>query len=167
MSGFVWEKTYRFRNLRKWKDFNKKQLTLHKMCVTWPLSCVVFFISNVNVRRCLYFDLGLPEEPRVSEVRESFDVCLFFGEQRHKKGGHDRKGDETWGEAGIFPGVGKVFHINPTPSPKSFPSRWNRSWLFSCQYVGSITSRYSGKWARIHPPREDQNPHPGDGGNRA
>ena len=28
------EKTYRFRNLEKWKDFNKKQLTLHKMCVT-------------------------------------------------------------------------------------------------------------------------------------
>ena len=28
------KKTYRFRNLRKWKDFNKKQLTLHKMCVT-------------------------------------------------------------------------------------------------------------------------------------
>ena len=54
-----------------------------------------FLISNVNVRRCLYFDLGLPEEPGVSEVRESFDVCLFFGEQRHKKGGHDRKGDET------------------------------------------------------------------------
>ena len=54
-----------------------------------------FFISNVNVRRCLYFDLGLPEEPGVSEVRESFDVCLFFGEQRHKKGDHDRKGDET------------------------------------------------------------------------
>ena len=28
------KKTYRFRNLRKWKDFNKKQLTLLKMCVT-------------------------------------------------------------------------------------------------------------------------------------
>ena len=28
------KKTYCFRNLRKWKDFNKKQLTLHKMCVT-------------------------------------------------------------------------------------------------------------------------------------
>ena len=28
------KKTYRFRNLRKWKDFNKRQLTLHKMCVT-------------------------------------------------------------------------------------------------------------------------------------
>ena len=28
------EKTYRFCNLRKWKDFNKKQLTLLKMCVT-------------------------------------------------------------------------------------------------------------------------------------
>ena len=26
--------TYRFHNLRKSKDFNKKQLTLHKMCVT-------------------------------------------------------------------------------------------------------------------------------------
>ena len=28
------EKTYRFGNLRKWKEFNKKQLTLLKMCVT-------------------------------------------------------------------------------------------------------------------------------------
>ena len=28
------KKTYRFCNLRKWKDFNKKQLTLLKMCVT-------------------------------------------------------------------------------------------------------------------------------------
>ena len=24
-----------------------------------------------------------------------FDVCLFFGEQRHQKGGHDRREDET------------------------------------------------------------------------
>ena len=28
------KKTYCFRNLQKLKDFNKKQLTLHKMCVT-------------------------------------------------------------------------------------------------------------------------------------
>ena len=28
------KKTYCFCNLRKWKDFNKKQLTLLKMCVT-------------------------------------------------------------------------------------------------------------------------------------
>ena len=35
IKGFQYvEKTYRFCNLRKWKDFNKKQLTLHKMCVT-------------------------------------------------------------------------------------------------------------------------------------
>ena len=27
------KKTCRFRNVRKWQDFNKKQLTLHKMCV--------------------------------------------------------------------------------------------------------------------------------------
>ena len=31
------KKTYRFCNLRKWKDFNKKQLTLHKMGVTFLL----------------------------------------------------------------------------------------------------------------------------------
>ena len=34
IQGFVWGKTYRFCNLRKWKDFIKKQLTLLKMCVT-------------------------------------------------------------------------------------------------------------------------------------
>ena len=28
------KKPYRFHNLRKWKDFNKKQLTLHKICVS-------------------------------------------------------------------------------------------------------------------------------------
>ena len=28
------EKTYRFCNQRKWKDFNKKQFTLLKMCVS-------------------------------------------------------------------------------------------------------------------------------------
>ena len=33
------KKTYLFCNLRKWKDFNKKQLTLLKMCVT-SLLCV-------------------------------------------------------------------------------------------------------------------------------
>ena len=32
------EKTYRFSNLRKWEDFNKKQLTLPKMCLT-SLQC--------------------------------------------------------------------------------------------------------------------------------
>jgi len=31
------EKTYRFCNLRKGKDFNKKQLTSRKMCVTFLL----------------------------------------------------------------------------------------------------------------------------------
>ena len=34
IQGFAWEKTYRFRNLRKSKDFNKKQLSLHKLCVS-------------------------------------------------------------------------------------------------------------------------------------
>ena len=29
-----WNKTYRFCNLRKWKDFNKKQFTFLKMCVS-------------------------------------------------------------------------------------------------------------------------------------
>ena len=37
------------------------------------------------------------------------------------------------------------------------------------QYLGSITSRCSGKWARTHPPKEikDQRPDPGDSENRA
>ena len=58
------KKTYRFRNLRKWKDFNKKQLTLLNMCVTallcgsraalWPfygffMFLWVFFISHTNL----------------------------------------------------------------------------------------------------------------------
>ena len=34
IQGLLGGKTYRFLNLRKWKDFNKKQLTLHRMCVT-------------------------------------------------------------------------------------------------------------------------------------
>ena len=34
LQGFVWEKTYRFCNQRKWKYFDKKQLTLLKMCST-------------------------------------------------------------------------------------------------------------------------------------
>ena len=65
------KKTYRFRNLRKWKDFDKKQLTLHKMCVTsllcglwanlWPfygLYCkrISLYITGLH----LYFELGLP-----------------------------------------------------------------------------------------------------------
>ena len=33
------KKTYRFRNPRKWKDFNIKQLTLLKMCVASLLCC--------------------------------------------------------------------------------------------------------------------------------
>ena len=50
---------------------------------------------------------------------------------------------------------------------------------FGIRNIGSITSRWSGKWARTHPPPpppppppkslfgEDQRPDPGDGGNRA
>ena len=37
--GFVWEKTYRFCNLRKWKDFNKNSLPYLKF--VFRLSCVV------------------------------------------------------------------------------------------------------------------------------
>ena len=63
------KKTYRFCNLRKWKDFNKKQLTLHKMCVavteTICFSPVQILVSNVTQQcQCspmlIYFELGLP-----------------------------------------------------------------------------------------------------------
>ena len=40
IQGFVWGKTYRFCNLRKWKDFNKKNSLPYLKCVL-RLSCVV------------------------------------------------------------------------------------------------------------------------------
>ena len=51
-------------------------------------------------------------------------------------------------------------------------SKWIKIMLTTASYLGSITSRCSGKWARTHPPSsslfgEDQRPNPGDGGNRA
>ena len=66
------KKTYRFRNLRKWKDFNKKQLTLHKTCVTsllcgqwadlWPfygLFCKLFSLYiKVFIERNPYIFVG-------------------------------------------------------------------------------------------------------------
>ena len=59
------KKAYRFRNLRKLKDFNKKQFTLHKMCVTIGFFLIQILIlrmlcNNVDVHRCLYFELWLP-----------------------------------------------------------------------------------------------------------
>ena len=61
--GFVWEKkTYRFCNLRKWKDVNKKQHTLLKMCVAsvlcspradlWP--CYRFLCKRFSLYLGLY-----------------------------------------------------------------------------------------------------------------
>ena len=41
IQGFVWEKTYRFCNLRKWKDFNKKKNSLPYLKCVLRLSCVV------------------------------------------------------------------------------------------------------------------------------
>ena len=40
IQGFVWEKTYLSCNLRKWKDFNKKNSLRYSKCVL-RLSCVV------------------------------------------------------------------------------------------------------------------------------
>jgi len=73
------KKTCRFRNLRKRQDFNKKQLTLHKMCVTsllgvpwadlWPFyglyskrfSLYIKVLRNyANVRQSSYLELGIP-----------------------------------------------------------------------------------------------------------
>ena len=45
--------TYRSRNLRKWKDFNRKQLTLHKMCVAFVIllqDVVFFYLRQVDIK---------------------------------------------------------------------------------------------------------------------
>ena len=67
------KKIYRFCNLRKWKDFNKKQLTLLKMCVTsllcgpradlWP------FYGCLCKRFSLYISLGNGHRPEVKFSR--------------------------------------------------------------------------------------------------
>ena len=63
IQGFVWEKTYRFCNLRKWKDFNKKQLTLLKMCVTsllcGPRADLWLFYGFLCKRFSLYIKVNL------------------------------------------------------------------------------------------------------------
>ena len=59
IKGFVWEKTYRFRNQRKWKYFNKKQLTLFKMCVT-SLLCGPRAVLWVFMQTVFSLYKGLP-----------------------------------------------------------------------------------------------------------
>ena len=75
--GFVWGKiTYHFCNLWKWKDFNKKQLTLHTMSVTsflcaglwavlWPfIGCSVnSFLSIYKVYQGWGFQRSGPKDP--------------------------------------------------------------------------------------------------------
>ena len=71
----VGKKTYCFCNLRKWKDFNKKQLTLLKMCVTsllcgpradlWPFYGFLCkrFSLYIKVSTCsLCTDVPIPSE---------------------------------------------------------------------------------------------------------
>ena len=79
-----------------------------------------FFISNVNVRRCLYFDLGLPEEPRVSEVRESFDVCLFLENRDIKKGAMIARGTRPEAKLGFFQGWAKFSTLTLLRLPNRF-----------------------------------------------
>ena len=89
----VGKKPYRFCNLRQWNDFNKKQLTLLKMCVTsllcgpradlWPfygflckrfspIQILIFWMlrNNADARRCSYFELGLPVVSAFEMVNE-------------------------------------------------------------------------------------------------
>ena len=71
---FVWEKTYRFRNLRKWKDFNKKQPTLLNMCVTsllcgpladlWPFYGFLCKLFSLYIK--VYQGWALHRRPKLS-----------------------------------------------------------------------------------------------------
>ena len=87
------EKTYSFRNLRKWKDFNKKQLTLPKTCVTsllcgqwadlWPfygLFCKLFSLyKKVFIERNPFIFVGYGNDkfcfhtnPYISNITQQF-----------------------------------------------------------------------------------------------
>ena len=61
------KKTCRFRNLRKWKDFNKKQLNLLKMCVTsllcGPRTDLCPFYGFLCKRFSLYIKVYIHKNP--------------------------------------------------------------------------------------------------------
>ena len=52
------KKTYRFCNLRKWKDFNKKQLTLLEMCYVSPVWSTGRFMAVVWIFMLTVFSLS-------------------------------------------------------------------------------------------------------------
>ena len=65
------KKTYRFRNLRKWKDFNKKQLTLHKMCVTSLLCGPWADLWPFYGLYCKRFSLYINVHTQVAQARQT------------------------------------------------------------------------------------------------
>ena len=69
------KKTYRFRNLRKWKDFNKRQLTLHKMCVNTSLLCGpwtdLWPSYGLYSKRFSLYWLGTPGKRPNGSIRDS------------------------------------------------------------------------------------------------
>ena len=76
------KKTYCFCNLRKWKDFNKKQLTLLKMCVTsllcspwadlWP------FFGCLGKWFSLYINVFSHTNLYISNVTRPMFAMLIF-----------------------------------------------------------------------------------------
>ena len=77
------KKTYRFCNLRKWKGFNKKQLTLLKMCVTSLLCCpridLLSFYGFLCNRFSLYIKVTLKALFRHANFYEkNIKILLLF-----------------------------------------------------------------------------------------
>ena len=75
------KKTYRFLNLRKWKDFNKKQLTLHTMCVTSLLCGPWADLWPFNGLYCKRFSLYITGERKlftVQPIKRRWSPMLIF-----------------------------------------------------------------------------------------
>ena len=77
------EKTYRFLNLRKWQDFNKKQLILHQMCYlspVWSMGRFMAFLwvvlreQTVSYRNNRYF---FPYKPFYFECIATMPMLIF------------------------------------------------------------------------------------------
>ena len=77
------KKTYRFCNLRKWKDFNKKQLTSLKMCVTsllcgpradlWPF--YGFLCKRFSLYIKVYQGWALQRSGSTDPPKENGHIC--------------------------------------------------------------------------------------------
>ena len=86
------KKTYRFCNLRKWKDFNKTQLTLLKICVTsllrgpraylWPFYRFLCKRFSLYIKVTLIYNWNLSGSVIIERYLVFQHLAATWGEKR-------------------------------------------------------------------------------------